>query len=83
MIKTSVNTRTAGINKSFYLMVTTDLQNVQEAFKIGFLVTMWVVDAVPDTSLRREVAHNVKLVLPGEVIEERQVAQITLGNREV
>lgn len=57
------------------------LQDVIEADDIGFDVHVRVVDRIPHARLRREVDHDVKLVLGKEVVDQRLVGEVASHER--
>lgn len=78
----AIDRRARSKEQMLHLMMTTCLENVEEADDVRVDIRARMVDAVPHTSLRREIDDNVRLILIEQRRDCRLIRQVTLDKRE-
>ena len=58
-------------------------KNIEEADDVGIDIRARMVNAVPHTSLCRQVDDNIRLILLKECRDRRLIRQVTLNEREL
>ena len=72
----AIDAAAAGIHEVFYLVVAAGLEEIVEADEVALYIGIGVSDAVTHACLRREVDHNIYLVLGEHLLDECLVGYI-------
>lgn len=79
----AVNRRARCKEKVLYLVMAAGFKNIEEADDVGIDIRARMVNAVPHTSLCRQVDDNIRLILLKECRDRRLIRQVTLDKGEL
>lgn len=82
LLLVAVDRRARSKEQMLHLMMAARLENVEKADDVRVDIRARMVDAVPHTSLRREVDDNVRLILLEQRRDRRLIRQVALDKRE-
>lgn len=83
LLLVAVNRRARCKEKMLYLVMAAGFKNIEEADDVGIDIRTRMVNAVPHTSLCRQVDDNVRLILLKECRDRRLIRQVTFDEREL
>ena len=83
LLLVAVNRRARCKEKMLYLVMAAGFKNIEEADDVGIDIRARMVNAVPHTSLCRQVDDNIRLILLKECRDRRLIRQVTLNEREL
>lgn len=83
LLLVAVNRRARCKEKMLYLVMAAGFKNIEEADDVGIDIRARMVNAVPHTSLCRQVDDNIRLILLKQCRDRRLIRQVTLDKGEL